>query len=181
MNVHSFIVNFGLFKKTFDPSSAICSNVVIYAFYVSKWTIRARRFPWKFFDFVCSSGHWAEKSRSCDKKNFSRFVKTLFYLSRGSLLVKKFYTEKKIVLKIFSDIEQNCSSVILKNVWRSSENCLFFGVAFLWNKYFLKIYDFLLFFRSLEKTSVGVMKNMLFNCLGDQFWGKMLTRNSSNF
>ena len=38
-----------------------------------------------------------------------------------------------------------CSSVILKNFPRSRENWFFFGVAFLWNKYFLKTFDFLIF------------------------------------
>ena len=68
LNVHSFIISFGLFKEIFDPSSAIRSNVVIYALYVSKRMFRARIFPWNFYDFVCSSGLWAEKCCSCDKK-----------------------------------------------------------------------------------------------------------------
>ena len=32
----------------------------------------------------------------------------------------------------------------------------------------------------LKRTSVGVIKNMDSNCLGDQFWGKTLTRNNSS-
>ena len=59
--VHSFKNIFGLFRKTFDLSSGFCTNVVIYAIYVSKWTFRAQNFPWKFDDLVCSSGFWAEK------------------------------------------------------------------------------------------------------------------------
>ena len=37
---------------------------------------------------------------------------------------------------------------------------------------------FKFFFGILKKTSVGVIKNMVSNCLGDQFWEKMLTGNS---
>ena len=98
LKVHSFIINFGLFKKIFDLSSGFCRNVVIYALYLSEWTFRARWFPWKFYEFVWSSGLWAQRYRSCDKKSFSSVVKTLFYLSRGSFLGNKIYTEKKIVL-----------------------------------------------------------------------------------
>ena len=58
--VHSFKNIFGLFKKDFDLSSGICSNVVIYALCVSKWTFRAWNITWKFYEFVCLSGFWAE-------------------------------------------------------------------------------------------------------------------------
>ena len=37
------------------------------------------------------------------------------------------------------------------------------------------------FFGILEKSSVRVIKNMLSNCLGVQFWRKLLTRTNSNF
>ena len=76
LKVHNFKINFGLLKKIFHLSSGIWSNVVIYAFYVSRWTFQAPNFFWTFYEFVCSSGCWAEKCRPSGKKvsaGFSKF------------------------------------------------------------------------------------------------------------
>ena len=62
-----------------------------------------------------------------------------------------------------------CSSLILKNFRRSRENWFSFGVAFLWNKYFLKNFDFLSFFGVLEKTFVVVISTCIRIFLGINF------------
>ena len=61
LKVQCSLINFGLFEKNFESSSDICINALIYALYVWKWTFRSRNFAWKFCEFVCSSGLWAEK------------------------------------------------------------------------------------------------------------------------
>ena len=68
LEIFFFIVNFWRFMKICGLSSGSCNNIVMYALYVSKWTFRARSFPWKFYEFACSSGLWEERCRSCDKR-----------------------------------------------------------------------------------------------------------------
>ena len=150
-------------------SSGFCSNVVIYAFYVSKWTFRARTFSRKFHEFFCSSGFWAEKCRPSGKKvsaGLSNFIPTV---QRIIIREHFLYWKKKIVLLIFPEFDRNCSGVILKNVRRSSGNCIFFQSSFLGNKYFLKNYEFINPLGILEKTSVAVIETCILTVLGINF------------
>ena len=103
------------------------------------------------------------------QKSFHRVVKTLFYLPRESFLRNKYYTEKKIVLWIFPEFDRNGSGVILENVRRSSETCIFFQISFLGNKYFLKSYEFLHLFGISEKTAVEVTKTCILTVLEINF------------
>ena len=77
---------------------------------------------------------------------------------------------------------QNCSGMILKNLRWCSENCIFFQSNFSEEQTLSRnLWFFNFFFGILKRTSVEVKKNMVSNCLGDQLWGKTLTRNNSNF
>ena len=101
LKVHSFKNNFGLFKKDFDFSSGICSNVVIYALYVSKWTFRARNVTWKFYEFVCSSWLWAENVGCAIKECQQGHQKFIPHFQRIIIGEQFLYWKKHSFVNIF--------------------------------------------------------------------------------
>ena len=108
------------------------------------------------------------KSRLCDKRVSAGSFNFIPHVQRINI-GNNFYTEKNIVLWIFPDFDRNCSGRILKNLRRSSENCIFFQSSFLDNKYFLENDEFLLLSGFSEKTSVGVKKSCFLTVLGINF------------
>ena len=121
------------------------------------------------------------KSRLCDKRVSAGSFNFIPHVQRINI-GNNFYTEKNIVLCVFPDFDRKCSGGTLKNLQRSSENCIFFQSNFSVEQILsTNLWFFIFFLGILKRTSVGVIKNMVSNCLGDQFWGKTLTRNNSNF
>ena len=119
-------------------------------------------------NFVSTSVHPDfERKNVLAINKFQHVCQNFFLPVQSTILGNKFYTEKKIVLQIVSDFEQNCFwRVVEKLAAEWWEKHFSSRVVFSGNKYVLKIYEFLTVFKISENKSVGAMKICILTVLG---------------